>query len=95
MDIVDRLQQNVESETYLLPIEYQSAAASEIKWLRAERDMWRKENVKKQQACEDMALRLQKIEWERDLYLRALEKIGVVAAGIKPTTVSKRQELIG
>lgn len=38
-------------------------ARDEIERLRAERDMWRQENLKKQIACEQMGARIVALEW--------------------------------
>ena len=47
-------------------------AADEIERLRAERDMWRQENLKKQIACEQMGARIVTLEAERDEAVAAL-----------------------
>ena len=51
-------------------------AADEIERLRAERDMWRQENLKKQIACEQMGARIVTLEAERD----AARREGIEAA---------------
>ena len=53
-------------------------AAEEIEELRAERDMWRQENLKKQIACEQMGARIVTLEAERD----AARREGVEAAAL-------------
>ena len=53
-DIVERLREGEDGLEY--------AAADEIEWLRAERDMWRQENLKKQIACEQMGARIVVLE---------------------------------
>lgn len=65
-DIVERLRTENTLTGYYDPPQLQADAADEIERLRAERDMWRQENVKKQIACEQMGARIVALEAERD-----------------------------
>ena len=56
-------------------------AADEIERLRAERDMWRQENLKKQIACEQMGARIVTLEAERDAARREGIEAAIVACG--------------
>jgi hypothetical protein len=63
-DIVERLRENTtNADCFNDPYpEVLEQAADEIERLRAERDMWRQENLKKQIACEQMGARIVALE---------------------------------
>lgn len=67
-DIVRRLREGVfgsdETKTDKVIHTHMQDAADEIEWLRAERNMWRQENTKKQIACEQMGARIVALEAE-------------------------------
>lgn len=64
-DIVERLRAGTGDG--LRAYDWMNEAADEIERLRAERDMWRQENLKKQIACEQMGARIVALEAERDV----------------------------
>lgn len=66
-DIVERLREGEDGLEY--------AAADEIERLRAERDMWRGENAKKQTACEQMGVRIVALEAEAERLRAALRAV--------------------
>ena len=59
-DLVERLRAGTGDG--LRAYDWMNEAADEIERLRAERDMWRQENLKKQIACEQMGARIVALE---------------------------------
>jgi hypothetical protein len=84
MDILELLQRNIQSDNPFVPVEYQEQLVAEMKWVRAEREMFRKESYNKEYQIREKNSEISSLEWKCNFYLRALEKIGVVAAGITP-----------
>jgi hypothetical protein len=73
MDILELLQRNIQSDNPFVPVEYQEQLVAEMKWVRAEREMFRKESYNKDYQIREKNSEISSLERQCNFYLRALE----------------------